>query len=452
MASRKATARFVAVATGLATVPALGAGFALNEHSGSGMGNAYAGAAAVAEDASTVFFNPAGMSRLDGRQLSAAAHYIHPDLHYTDEGSLAATGGPLRGSNSDGGQGAFVPNLYFVQPISDDLTFGLGVTAPFGFETRYDDDWVGRYHAVHSHVRTINVNPSIAWRVSPSVALGAGYNWQKIDVELSSAVDMGAACLAQELGGVLPGGTCASAGILPQQTDGFADLQGDSVSWGYNLGVLLDVTPRARIGLSYRSAIDHHIKGPADFTVPGEFAFVTDGDVFVDARLVDEVTLPATFAVSFLHQVTPQFAWLFDWTRTRWSSFAALRIDYDSQQPDSVTTEDWRDSSRFSLGINYRLDAAWLLRAGFAYDDSPVPNAERRTPRVPDNDRRWVALGTAYAFSKTLSFDFGYAHLFVNAAHSNNAFESAVPTLNHTLVGRYEFAVDIVSVQLNWRF
>ena len=428
------------------------AGFALIEQSASGMGNSFAGGAAVAEDASTVFFNPAGLTRLEGRQLSGALHYINPKSKFNNEGSKTALGQPLTGDDDDGGRDGWVPNLYYTQDLAERWKVGIGINAPFGLTTEYDDDWIGRYHAVKSDVVTLNINPSLAYKANDNISLGFGVSAQYIDVELTSAIDMGSVCFAQELGAVIPPGTCNALGSGPQQNDGFAKLTADSWDFGYNFGFLYEFTTASRVGVHYRSKIKHSLEGDANFTVPGELGFLTSTGNFVDSNLTADVSLPDSLSVSYFQELNASVAFMFDWTLTRWSSFDELRIDYDSNQPDTVTTEDWDDSNRFSAGLNYRLNPSWLLRFGMAYDQTPIPNSKHRTPRLPGNDRTWVSFGFNFQPQDNLSMDFGYAHLFIPDADINNTYESGVPTLNHTLSGSYELQVDIVSAQLNWKF
>jgi len=429
-----------------------GAGFALIENSASGQGNAFAGGSAIADDPSTVFFNPAGMSRLRDRELSVVGHIISSEADFKNKGSTAATGGLLSGPDDDGGATSFVPNLYYVHPLDNAFTLGVGVTVPYGLTTEYDDDWVGRYNAVKSSVSTINVNPSLAWQANEKLSLGVGLNVQYIDVELTSAVDFGAICVAQEGGAVLPPGTCAGLGATPQQMDGFADLEADNISWGFNLGLLYEFTPQTRAGLAYRSKVEQDLEGDAKFTIPGAMAFITAANVFVKSDIEASLDLPETVSLSVYHELTNKVALMADWTWTRWSNFDELRIKYDSSQPDTVTTEDWDDASRYAVGVNYQWNNKLKLRGGLAYDETPIPGSTRRTPRLPANSRTWVSIGAGYVFSKRISVDAGYSHLFIEDGETNNTFESSIPTVNHTIKGEYEASVDIFSVQLNWKF
>lgn len=432
------------------------AGFALIEHSASGMGNAFAGGAAIANDASTVFFNPAGMANLENRQIVGAGHLIFPKAEFSDDASRTspATGSqPLLGEDDNGGTDAFVPNFYYVDPINEQWTFGIGINAPFGLTVDYDDDWIGRYHAVTSELLTVNINPSLSYKVNSNLAIGFGISAQYADVRLSSATDMASVCLAAEAGSQIPSGTCASVGITgAQQSDGYADLDGDNWGYGFNVGLLYKINNNSRMGIHYRSVIDHTLEGNADFTVPGELQFLTGSGNFVDTGLEAEVTFPDTLSVSYFNQVTPKIGVMLDWSHTRWSEFEELRVNYDSGQEDSVTTENWNNSNRVAMGMTYQLDSQWLLRFGFAIDKTPIPDSRHRTPRLPGETRNWIATGFNYQYRENLSFDFGYAHLFVKDAKINNQFESAVPHVQHILEGNYEGKVDILSAQLNWIF
>ena len=440
---------------------AYASGFALIEVNATGQGNAYAGAAANTNNASTIFFNPAGMMNLDGQQLVLAAHYIDPSADFDNDGSTLAPSlgsGPLSGEDDDGGESAFIPNLYWVKPLEGNMSFGLGVNTPFGLKTEYDDEWVGRYHGILSDLKTINVNPSLGYRVNEKLSIGGGVNVMFAKVDLTSAVDMGALCLA------LAAGVCGPAGVTPGtlSNDGSAELDGDSyddLALGFNFGLHYMISNQTSIGVAYRSEIDVEVEGDADFSLPavtdvasGAVAGVIGGSgLFVDTGLNAEVTLPASFSVSIAHKVN-KFTWLADVTWTGWSSFDELRVEYDNpSQPDSVTTEDWDDTMRYSIGFDYQATDKLILRAGLALDETPVPSRERRTPRLPGDDREWISMGFSYMATKAVSIDFGYSHLFIDDAKIDNEFESSVPTLNHQLTGEYEAEVDIVSVQLNWQ-
>jgi len=425
-------------------------GFALIEQSASGMGNAFAGGAAAGDDASDIYFNPASMTLFDTSQFVAAAHVVHPIAYFDDGGSHLSSKfnqQPLEGRKAqDGGVDALVPNFYSIVPINDKLSFGFAVNVPFGLSVKYDDDWVGRYHAVDSELATLNFNPSVALKISPALSIGGGLSLQTASVSLTSAVDFAA------LETLSPGPRI--------KNDGFAKITGDNnsnLSWGWNFGLLLKIDQDTRFGMAFRSSIEHKIKGDVDFSVPASYAPLLNGSgKFNDGAVSAEVTFPATLSVSAIHRYDETFTFMADITWTGWSVFDELRIVYDksdnSTQPDSVTTEDWQDSYRYSLGMNYRADPSWLLRWGIAYDQSPVPDSQRRTPRIPDNDRIWASFGMSHQLSKRLSWDLGYSHLRVKNTTINNTVETDNEFLQSTLIGRYRGSVDIFSLQVNWTF
>lgn len=417
------------------------AGFALMEQGASGQGNAFAGAAAVAEDATVIFFNPAGMTELPGNQLVLGGSAIKLGADFGNRGSAYSTsagGGALTGVDDNGGSMAFVPTVYFSSNINDRLTAGVGVNVPFGLETQYGDGWVGRYHGIKSEVATINVNPSLAYKLTDDLSLGGGVNIQYVKATLTSAIDFGALLSA------------------PGSLDGKADVTGDDISVGYNLGLLYAITPQSRVGISYRSAIQHTLTGDADFDVPPPLiggalgSFVIGTNIFADTAASTRLRVPSMMSLSYAFRFNDNIDLLADVTRTGWSSFHEIRIDYETPQPDSVTTEEWKNVYRYALGASYRIDNGWRIRAGIAYDESPVPNSERRTPRVPDNDRTWLSVGAGGSIAKNWRLDVAYTHIFVADASINNTFESALPQFRHTLSGSYDSSVDIVSAQFVW--
>lgn len=419
----------------------LASGFALVENSASGQGNAFAGAAASAEDASTIWFNPAGMMKLSGNQIVVAGHYIKPKSSYTDNGSTTASGTPLGSEVDDAGKDAFVPNFYWVKEINSQMKFGLGINAPYGLETQYNDTWIGRYHAVSSDMKTVNFNPSIAFKMTDKLSLGIGTNIMFVDVTLTSAVDFGSL-----LGS-------------PTAADGFVDLQADNLGgvseWGYglNMGIMYDITPETTLGVAYRTEIDIEAKGSGKFKVPTAAAPVLSSGAFAPSSGISaDVTLPQSFSVSVAHDMDA-FTFLADITWTGWSSFDELRVIYDNpSQPDSVTTESWEDTFRYSVGVDWQQSEKITLRTGIAFDESPIPSAERRTARIPGNDRTWLSFGGTYVINPEFTVDIGYSHLFVGNTGINNTFESSQPALAATLKGTYEASVDILSAQLRWNY
>ena len=429
----------------LSSTQVLAGGISLLESSAASIGNAHAGGAAGAEDASTVFQNPAGLTRLPGSHFTAVLSAIDVSAKFANNGSTSAIGTPATGGNGgNGGTTAVLPSLFFATDISPVLKFGIGVFTPIGLKTDYDSDWVGRYQALKSDVKTININPSLAYKVSDTVSLGAGVSAQRADAELTKAVDFGSLCFAN----VGPAG-CTAFGILPQARDGTVKVKGSDWGYGFNLGALFTLSSDTRVGLAYRSRIKQEISGQATFsnpTLPGPFAALTASRATTDSDAKANLDLPESVSASFFSQLDKRWSIMGDVTWVKWSRLDELRVRFANGAPDSVTPEQWRDTTRVALAVNYQLSDAWKLRAGAAYDESPVKD-DFRTPRVPDNHRVWLAFGAGYRFSKQDTFDVGYAHLFIKDGPINSVDPSA-----GRLRGDYEDSADILGVQFNHMF
>ena len=426
--------------TGLANA----AGYALIEQNAGGMGNAFAGAAAVAEDASTIFFNPAGMSYLQGNQFVAAAHAIKPTADFSNNGSrtIGSLGTPvaMRGGNGgDPGSWAFLPNFYFAKAVTDAIHLGIGVNSPFGLKNEYDNGWVGRYQALSSELKTVNINPSMSFKANDRLSLGAGVNIQYAETALTNALDMGAICY----GKVNPA-ACAALGLTPQNSDGNVSIKGDDWSWGYNLGVIFRPIPSTRIGVAYRSKIHYTLKGNATFSnIPAPLAAG-----FPNSAVTANLDVPDTVSGSIVHQLNDQWDLLADATWTHWNLFKQLKVVETSGAVLTSQPENWQNTMRYSIGTSYRYTDNLKLRVGAAYDESPVSDAYR-TPRIPDNNRTWLSFGAGYRLSAHSSFDAAYTHIFINDASLN---QGAVGTATGQLQGSYSSSINILSIQYTHSF
>jgi long-chain fatty acid transport protein len=434
----------LAAAALLLSAPTWAGGFALNEMSAASVGNAHAGGAAAAEDLGTIYYNPAGLMRLSGRQFMIVGSAIRPSAEFENRGSVSAVGTPLIGGNGgDAGDGSGVPALYYAMDLSPGLRFGVGVQAPFGLKTDYDEGWVGRYQALKSELKSVNINPVLAYRLNDLVSLGGGISAQYINVELSRAIDFGSICV-----GSLGAATCAPLGFLPQAKDGAVTVKGNDWGYGFNLGVLYTPVAYARFGLAYRSKISHQLSGDADFIRPGGLpAPLAAAPAFANTSASADVDLPESLNLSGYFDFDRQWSMLADVSWMRWSRFKELRIRFDNGAADSVTPEQWRDTVRVAVALNYRYNDTWKLRSGIAFDQTPV-KAEFLTPRIPDANRTWLAFGAQYKPSRYSLWDFGYAHLFVRDASINKA----EPPVGGTLIGNYTSDVNILSVQYSRGF
>jgi len=445
----------------------MAAGFALIENSASGMGNAFAGGSAIAEDASTVWFNPAGMTRLKGDQISVTGHIISPSAEFSDNGSnIGANGGgaPLSGNVDDGGINALVPNFYYVTQLEGNAWFGLGVTVPFGLSTDYEDDWIGRYHATLSEVKTININPSFAFKFKDDLSVGLGLNLQYIEATLENKIDSALTCVGLQTNtsqdprdcvpnAVIPGGTGSLVPGLASQ-DSSQSLTADDWNIGWNIGLLYDLDGESRLGVAYRSSMDANLSGDVKFTVDPAFQTIIDSNPVVpkflsNTGIMAGIELPAQLSVSYVRDIDSKLTVMADVTWTEWSNFDALVIKFDNlQQSTSNQPENWEDSYRYALGANYQYTDKFILRFGVAHDQTPISSAEERTARIPGDDRRWVSLGVGYEMDSSTSIDVGYSHLFVDDTKINNT----VPKSGQILLGEYNADVNILSVQGNFKF
>ncbi len=454
----------LAVSIASATTVSQAGSFGLIDHSASGQGSAYAGAAALGEDASTIYFNPAGMTRLSGQQIIVAGHIISPNADFTNNGSTTFAGTPLQGADSPTGDPAFVPNFYYSAELPNEIYVGVGVNVPFGLSTEYDDGWVGRYHALRSEITSINVNPSIAWKATDKVSVGFGISIQYMELELTNNIDSMAACLNLETGFGVPGSPCAAYTVPGNAAqDSSTKLDGDSTELGWNTGILIELSDRGRMGLAYRSAIKHNVSGNAAYVLdanglqqlaaglssppPAGSGF----NILQDTTLEATAELPETFSFSFVGDINPKWTALFDWTWTGWSALDTITITQAGGIPGREPTLDlaYKNTNRFSIGVNYKPNNKWIYRGGLALDETPIRSPETTSARIPGNDRTWLSLGLGYAPAASWSFDVGYSHLFLSDTQINNTGST---TSGATLIGTYESSVDILSAQVNFNF
>lgn len=438
--------------------------FGLIEQSASGQGSAYAGASALGEDASTIYFNPAGMTRLSGQQIVVAGHVISPNADFTNNGSTnflgAGPGSELSGPNSSTGDAAFVPNFYYSAELPNEIYVGVGVNVPFGLSTEYDDGWVGRYHGLKSEITTININPSIAWKASEKVSVGFGISIQYADLELTNNIDSFAICARIEAVAGSPLG-CDYTIPADAARDSSVKLAGDSTEIGWNTGILIDLDEKSRLGVAYRSAIKHNVSGNSTYELDPVLQAVADGasaafgaNILQDTTLDAIAELPETFSVSFVSDINEKWTALFDWTWTGWSSLDVITIVEAGGLPGTEKTLNlaYNNTNRYSIGVNYQHNDKLIYRGGLALDQTPIQSPELTTARIPGNDRTWLSLGAGYAPSTSWSFDVGYSHLFISDTDINNGPPENEGSSGATLTGTYESSVDILSAQANFFF
>lgn len=444
---RKPVLTVAAVLATCTPIAAHSAAFYIIESSGSGMGRAFAGSGAVARDASTAYFNPAAITRFEESRASLAGHYIVPYAEFENDGStVAPTGRALAGDNSESEEPALVPNLYYATPLDDSVSFSISVNAPFGLDSSYESGWYGRYHALDSSLRSINLNPSVAYEVTDRLSLAWGVNIQRVDAELSNAVDSAAAC--RSAGDTAASCAAKHGGFANPDADSKLTIEGDDTAFAFNLGALYEFGGGSRIGFTWRQGYEHTVKGSADF----DRSASCEADAFcrgatADADVNASIELPTIVNLSGFTPLTDRLDLLADVTWYEWSVLEAVPIVRQSDGREISRLElDYEDTLRYNLGARYRWNNQLTLRSGVAYDEAPQTDPKFVTPRIPDGNRTWISLGATYAWSDSFDLDVGYSHLFIEEVEINNTEQAA------TLKGNFDPTVDIFSVQANWRY
>ena len=411
----------IATATGvlclLFPLSAFAAGFAILQQGTAPMaqGNAFV---AQADDPSAIFFNPAGINQLKGTQVYLGATAIAPRAEYKDSlGTKTRTESHIY----------LPPQFYLTHQLTTDLAVGLGVFSPFGLGTKWDAGWAGRYAATSSDLQTFNINPALSWRVSPELSVAGGVNVMRAAADLRRRLNLGAF------------------------GDGDRLFKGADYGYGYNLGLLYQLTPSTNIGLSYRSKVRVKIDGDAEFSVPPAVAHLfPNGGAY--SRLVFP---PSLFAGIAYKGLSP---WVFecDLTWTGWSTFEELRVDLDrpvgaAQASVSIQPRNWNDVFAYRFGVNYRWDEAITIRAGYIFDESPVPD-ETMDPSIPDAERHIFCLGGDYRF-KDFTIGIAYNYILGEKRDKNNTIPEDITDDNNNRVnGEYQQTSHSLAVSISYSF
>lgn len=474
-------------------------GYKLNEQGASGAGNAYAGRAAVVEDASVVFYNPAGMVKLKRAELTVGASYLKPTgsfspSSYTNAAGKTYTAEDL-GPYSDGGDflsSATIPYGYFAMPINEKFAAGFGIFVPFGTNTNYDDDFIGGVFADETQLTSIEFQPAVAYRVNDQFSVGFGLDITYMKGLLSKQLDTVPynENLKYLNGGVDPTNITGS-GLAYSDYEGFEnhyEVEGDDWQVGYNLSLMWDINSDITLGVSYRSEMEFTLKGDSEFKQsegvvgltqsPADIpaAGVTAGDYIIApvdgatgsvANQSSKVplTTPQSLTVSYAHQLTEKLQLVAGVTWTQWSVFESFDVISTESEVGMIETlsdlgegyighieENWKDTTAIAVGANYQLNDDWLLRAGYANDQSPVSNSYR-TARVPDNDREWLSAGVNYRIDEDLDVDFAFSYLFFADTKVNeyNRGLDGNPKDSTNLKGEYSMDAMGISLQVNYK-
>lgn len=384
---------------------AVAGGFMLTEQSVAGLGRAYAGAGIVGDDLSAVWYNPAGMSLLSGTAVQMGAVVADLDLEVTTNES--ATFGHHKASKENGRKhGVPIPNMYLVHQIKDDMWFGLGITVPFGMATEYDNNWAAADKGMNAEVKVFDINPNVAFKLTDTLSFGAGVSLQYVTAQFEQKNNLGH-------------GTAMRV-----------RLNADGWAWGGNLGFMWQPTETVRVGLAYRSQVNHKADGylksdleTANGTLIKHFQS-NDGHAEMSAPHV--ITLTGTWKATEALRLSGLVRW------TNWSSFDKLPISGSSLYDASYTAGvlaygpevagqkatnkhnavyNWKDSWLFTVGADYDINDEFTVRGGVGYEISPVDDDKYRSATIPDTDRLWLSMGATWHASKNLQSDFGIAYL-----------------------------------------
>ncbi|MCG9115371.1 OmpP1/FadL family transporter [Laribacter hongkongensis] len=457
---------------------ALASGYHFGSQSVSAQGTAFA-SAAEADDASTIFYNPAGMSRLKGNNFSGGLTVVIPNSDYTDKGSVNFLNRPTGGDN--GGTFApsavVAPSMYLTHQINDQFTAGIGMFVPFGASLDYGSGWAGRYGITKIDLMTININPSISFKLNEHHSFGFGISAQYMNAELDKASDA--------LTGVIMGAAGGKFGVESNNIygaattgkiggDGSIKIKGTDWGYGFNLGYIFTFDENTRFGIAYRSAISQKLRGYADWDFSSlRFASsVTDAQKALilaavngkhpDSKASVDVKTPESLSVNGFHQINDKWAVMADVTWTRHSQMQNIDVNFNTPgEGDFVVRQNWRNTYKVSVGANYKYNDALMLRGGIAYDQSPVSDESLRHPALPDSNRWLFSLGGNYKFTKLDSLDFAYTYIdFANAnlnykdlCNPSGMNASGLCTGNgENTKGQYKTNIHMLGVQYNRAF
>lgn len=435
-------ASFTVILTSLLlTTSAYATGYGLREFSARTMGEAYAGAAASGDEASTIAFNPALLGDVKDWDVTVSATGILPYSNGVFTARTAA-GTPIAGVGNPNNivNTALVPAIALRARVTDEISIGLSITSPWGMITDYADNWVGRYYATMSNVKTYNITPMVAYQPSPELSIGVGVQVQYIKGSLGKAIDFGTIGALYHFPGAMPG-----------MMDGSAMLKADNWAEGYVVGARWKPCPDLSLGLSYRSQVDHTLKGNEVFTLDAAGIGATlkaMTGAFADTTAKAPFSTPAVATFGTRWQIGDRWTALATVEWTGWSAFKQLLITAGNpvQSPD-LSVMNYKDTWFGSLGAEYHPDDWWTLRLGTAYDESPTRN-QWRTPGIPDSSRIWLSGGVGYRWNDHMDVDFGISHLF--ASHAAIALSVADPgnAARGSLTGSVDMGVTLVGVQL----
>ncbi len=411
----------------LATVvPTFGAGFSILEQSTAGLGRALGGMTADANEPGSIYFNPATAGLAEQDRLTIGSHFLDTQCHFNDRGSVNVTGG--NGDNMGGW--AAIPNFYWVHPINDKLSMGLGMSATSGTAISYASTWKGRYSSQDTEIAVLDLSATLAYKIRDDLSIGAGLITEHADVCLSQMIPY----------------SFMSGGYLQ---DSQLKLQGDGVAFGFTAGILYRPMTGTSIGLGYRSRINHDL----DLEARVRKSPFTGKKVRDDADA--KLHLPSMVNFGVIQDVTTQWRVMGDISWTEWSVMDELSVSFDRRVAEALggtrsqsSKMNWKDCWRYALGTEYDVNAKWTLRTGVAFDETPVRNARNRNTHLPDENRFWLCFGASYHWTENLRLDLAYTHIFFDSKNMHEPMLDGNAQLN----GKVTASADLYSMSLTYSF
>jgi len=464
----------IAAALAATSFGANASGYRFGAQSVAGQGTADAnGAEAV--DASTIFYNPAGLSRLDGTQITAGATVVVPHSTYNDSGSTHFTGQPTNGTPAKdyAPDSVTAPSLYISKKINDQWAAGLGLYVPYGTKLDYGNTWSGRYALTNVKLESVTLNPSVSFKMNEHHAFGFGIDAEFMKAKLGQAVDVPGSITALSTGagaaqGALLAKQIAALGgnpaLLRTAQDGHGSNEAKDWGWGFNLGYMFTLDENTRFGLAYRSSISHQLRGSTVW----DFSQVTTDPIVnkvlaaashkVNSAALVTLRTPETLSANVFHQFDSKWAGMADVTFTRNNRMGDLDIQFPGTgEGAEVIRQQWKNTVRVSLGGNYTYSPDLTLRAGVAYDESPVKNAELTHPALPDSDRMQYSVGANWKLTPRSSIDFAYSYLDfkdakINYTNQCNPLSTTCTGNGETTRGTYQTHLSLIALSYNYKF
>jgi len=423
-----------ASALAISATAANAAGFYIQEQSVSAGGAAYSGAVSNTKDASTIYFNPAGMTALSGSQAQLGAQLLVPNADLkntgtTQRGFAGITPVQLPATGGDGGNPydpTPVPSGYMAYklPNVDGLWAGLSITAPFGLANKYDSDWFGRYDSIKTELLTTDIQPTLAYKVLDNLSIGAGLNASHVQAELTSAVSNGV-------------------------SEGLSTLEGDDWGYGYTVGVQWKPVQQTTLAANYKSSIHYDLDGSYGISglVPALGGLTPAPNAYLPATASLVTPDIATFGLA--HDLDDKWTVMAQASWFGWNNFDAITPIPKSGAVLGGIEQNYQTTWAYAAGAEYKWDDKWTLRGGVQFDETPTTD-EYRTTRTPDGDRTWLSLGATYNVDEHFSIDMLATYIHIKDEDINVFRNTAAqPTV---FSASSESQVGILGLAVNYKF